>query len=55
MVTKSVLVGLAVIFGMPIILAACGPAQTNLANPTVPGDKSTISGDATATRLRQTE
>lgn len=55
MVTKSILVGLVVVFSMPMILDACAPAQNNLANPTVPGDNSTISGDRAATRLRQTE
>ena len=54
-VTKSVLVALAFVFSVPVLLSACGPAQTNLANPTVPGDNSTISGDQTATRLRQTQ
>ena len=33
---------------------ACAPAQPNLANPTVKGDRSTIQGDAAATRLQQT-
>ena len=36
-------------------LAACGPTPQNLANPTVKGDKSTISGDAKATAEQKTE
>ncbi len=37
-------------------LSACGSSQSlNLANPTVKGDKSTISGDQKATGLQKTE
>jgi hypothetical protein len=35
-------------------LSACGPSPTNLANPQVKGDNSTISGDKAGTRMDQT-
>jgi hypothetical protein len=35
-------------------LSACGPSPTNAANPQVPGDNSTISGDKADTRMNQT-
>jgi hypothetical protein len=35
-------------------LSACGPSPKNLANPQVPGDNSTISGDKAGTRMDQT-
>ncbi|MBS0638836.1 MAG: hypothetical protein U1E70_18925 [Acetobacteraceae bacterium] len=34
-------------------LSACGPNPTNLANPTVKGDRSTIQGDAKATQYQK--
>jgi hypothetical protein len=34
-------------------LGACGPTPSNLANPTVKGDRSTIQGDAKATAVQR--
>jgi len=36
-------------------ISACAPAQQNLANPAVKGDRSTIQGDSKATALQRTE
>jgi hypothetical protein len=36
-------------------LSACGPAQQNIADPVVKGDKSTIKGDAKATQFQKSE
>ena len=36
-----------------VALSACGPTQTDLANPVVKGDRSTIQGDAKATALQK--
>jgi hypothetical protein len=36
-------------------ISACAPAQQNLANPVVKGDKSTIQGDAKATHDQRLE
>jgi hypothetical protein len=36
------------------VLSACGPTPTNMANPQVKGDNSTISGDKADTRMNQT-
>ena len=49
MFVKPLCLCLLVVFSAIGSLTACGPAQTNLANPTVPGDHSTISGDRGAT------
>jgi hypothetical protein len=43
--------GSALLFGLP----GCAPAQPDVANPVVKGDKSTIANDAKATDLQQTE
>lgn len=34
-------------------LGACGPTPSNLANPTVKGDRSTIQGDSKATAAQR--
>jgi hypothetical protein len=44
---------LAVAFFVIAALSACGPANTNAANPTVRGDNSTIAGDKDATTIRK--
>jgi hypothetical protein len=36
-------------------LSACGPAQQNIADPGVKGDKSTIKGDTKATQFQKSE
>jgi len=40
---------------MVIDLSACAPAQQNVADPVVKGDKSTIKGDTKATQFQKTE
>jgi hypothetical protein len=38
-----------------LALSACGPSSGSVANPTVPGDNSTIAGDKDATMLRKSQ
>jgi hypothetical protein len=52
--TKLLSLGLIVALLALTALSACGPTPTNIADPQVKGDHSTISGDAGATRELQT-
>jgi hypothetical protein len=55
MVIKVKYLGSAAALRVIGLVSACAPPQTNLADPTVRGDNSTISGDAAATAIRESQ